>query len=71
MAGPLANIPICMLGGDTREVMLAEALVDLEVDLRLVGFPLQGKLRKPPILQILLRLRRTAELSLHLCLIQT
>lgn len=46
MAGPLANIPICMLGGDTREVMLAEALVDLEVDLRLVGFPLQGKLRK-------------------------
>ncbi|NLM40080.1 MAG: dipicolinate synthase subunit DpsA [Firmicutes bacterium] len=46
MAGPLANIPICMLGGDTREVKLAEALIELEVDLRLVGFPLEGNLRK-------------------------
>lgn len=44
MASPLANIPICMLGGDTREVMLAEALVKQEVDLRLVGFLPEGEL---------------------------
>lgn len=46
MASPLANIPICMLGGDTREVMLAQALIELDVDLRLVGFPLQGELNR-------------------------
>jgi dipicolinate synthase subunit A len=46
MASPLANVPICMLGGDTREVMLAEALVELEADLRLVGFCLEGRLAK-------------------------
>lgn len=38
MGSPLANVPICMLGGDTREVMLAEALARVGVDLRLVGF---------------------------------
>ncbi|KLU40396.1 MAG: hypothetical protein AA931_02005 [Peptococcaceae bacterium 1109] len=44
MASPLAHVPICMLGGDTREVLLAEALVKMEADLRLVGFISQGEL---------------------------
>ena len=35
-----------MLGCDQREVDLAKALVRLEVDLRLVGFPEEGELQK-------------------------
>lgn len=46
MAGQLAGKPITMLGCDQREVDLAIALLDLGVDLRLVGFPAQGSLKK-------------------------
>ena len=46
MAGKLAGIPITMLGCDLREVDLAIALVGLGVDLRLVGYPQQGVLKK-------------------------
>lgn len=46
MAVDLAGIPIAMLGCDPREVELAVALVNLGVDLRLVGFPQFGPLKK-------------------------
>lgn len=46
MASRIAGMPICMLGCDQREVDLAKALVRLEVDLRLVGFPEEGELQK-------------------------
>ncbi|HBN94740.1 MAG TPA: dipicolinate synthase subunit DpsA [Firmicutes bacterium] len=46
MASQLAGIPLTMLGCDEREVGLAEALVDLGVDLRLVGFPRAGSLKR-------------------------
>lgn len=46
MAGGLAGISIAMLGCDQREVDLAIALVGLGVDLRLVGFPEEGLLKK-------------------------
>lgn len=46
MASKLADKPITMLGCDQREVDLAIALVGLGVDLRLVGFPDQGPLKK-------------------------
>jgi dipicolinate synthase subunit A len=46
MAGKLAGIPIAMLGCDLREVDLAIALVGLGVDLRLVGYPKHGVLKK-------------------------
>lgn len=46
MASQLAGLPIAMLGCDAREVGLAEALVDLGVDLHLVGFPRRGTLKR-------------------------
>lgn len=46
MASELAGVAITMLGCDQREVGLAEALLDLDVDLRLVGFPRVGPLRR-------------------------
>lgn len=46
MAGQLAGIPITMLGCDRREVDLAVALLGAGVDLRLVGFPEEGMLKK-------------------------
>lgn len=46
MASQLAGVAITMLGCDQREVGLAEALVDLDVNLRLVGFPRVGSLRR-------------------------
>lgn len=46
MAGKLGGIPIAMLGCDRREVDLAIALVGLGVDLRLVGFPVEERLKK-------------------------
>lgn len=46
MASKIAGMPICMLGCDQREVELAKALVRLEVDLRLVGFPEEDELKK-------------------------
>ena len=56
MASPLAHVPICMLGGDTREVLLAEALVKMEADLRLVGFISQGE--RPTRLTLPIRCRQ-------------
>ncbi|MCK9525663.1 MAG: dipicolinate synthase subunit DpsA [Limnochordia bacterium] len=44
MVRQLDGVPITMLGCDEREVGLAEALVDLGADLRLVGFPREGSL---------------------------
>ncbi len=46
MAGNLAGKPIAMLGCDQREVDLAIALIGLDADLRLVGFPGGGALKK-------------------------
>lgn len=46
MANQLAGIPITMLGCDQREVDLAVALLGLGVDLRLLGFPREGVLKK-------------------------
>ncbi len=46
MASQLAGVPITMLGCDEREVGLAEALVALGADLRLVGFPRDGLLKR-------------------------
>lgn len=46
MASHLAGIPLSMLGCDRREVELAAALVELGADLRLVGFPEEGSLKK-------------------------
>ncbi len=46
MANQLAGIPIAMLGCDEREVGLAAALIDLGTDLRLVGFPRGGLLKR-------------------------
>ncbi len=46
MASQLAGVAITMLGGDQREVGLAEALVELDVDLRLVGYPRLGLLQR-------------------------
>ncbi len=38
MVVDLSGIPVAMLGGDRRELELAKALLQLNVDLRLVGF---------------------------------
>lgn len=46
MGSQLAGVPITMLGCDQREVDLAEALLDLGADLRLVGFPQEGSLKR-------------------------
>ena len=46
MASQLESVPVAMLGCDQREVGLAQALVDLGVDLHLVGFPKTGSLKK-------------------------
>lgn len=46
MAGDLAGKPIAMLGCDQREVDLAIALIGQGADLRLVGFPNEGPLKK-------------------------
>ncbi|NMB01196.1 MAG: dipicolinate synthase subunit DpsA [Firmicutes bacterium] len=46
MASQLSGIPIAMLGCDQREVDLAVALVGCGADLRLVGFPEQGELKR-------------------------
>ena len=52
MASRIAGIPICMLSCDQHEVDLAKALVHLEVDLRLVGFPRKVSFRRHCILQM-------------------
>lgn len=46
MGSQLAGKPIAMLGCDRREVDLAIALLDQGADLRLVGFPREGPLKK-------------------------
>jgi len=40
----IAGVSIAMLGGDRRELELAKTLLQLDVDLRLVGFPLHSDL---------------------------
>lgn len=52
MAGNLAGKPIAMLGCDQREVDLAIALIGQGADLRLVGFPNEGALKKALHFQI-------------------
>ncbi|NLL43221.1 MAG: dipicolinate synthase subunit DpsA [Firmicutes bacterium] len=46
MGRQLAGVSITMLGCDQREIGLAEALVNLGTDLRLVGFPREGTLKR-------------------------
>lgn len=44
MAGLLAGVSICMLGGDRRELELARGLLKLGANLRLVGYPPESEL---------------------------
>lgn len=55
MGRQLAGVSLAMLGCDQREIGLAEALVELGTDLRLVGFPRRVPSSGPCILMIQLR----------------
>jgi dipicolinate synthase subunit A len=46
MGRQLAGVSLAMLGCDQREIGLAEALVELGTDVRLVGFPREGALKR-------------------------
>lgn len=45
MDSKLSGLPAAMLGGDRRELELAKTLLELKVDLRLVGYPPEPYLR--------------------------